>query len=219
LLQFGENLNWFGFFIEANEETFESLLRNHGASRKVRCLRKFVEFDGTNRLDRLIQEAGFPTDFDLLSIDIDGADYFVWESLNFFRPRVVVIEFNPSIPNDVVFVQARDMNVNQGSSLLALTFPGKQKGYELICCTACNAFFVVKEFFSLFGLESNHITKLFVPASDGRIFHGFDSYIHVTGMPRLIWSGTAVESDDFQVIPASLRRFGDAQSRVISIEK
>lgn len=206
------NLGWFGLFIEANDKKFEQLLVNHGDSKNVTCLKRFVEFDGPNRLENLIDEANFPLDFDLLSIDIDGADYFVWESVQRFRPRVVVIEFNPSIPNDVVFVQAKDMNINQGASLLALIMLGKQKDYELICVTDGNAIFVLNEFYQLFGLTSNHITALYAPSTDGRIFHGFDSYVHISGMPRLIWSGTNVCSDDVQVLPAALRKWGDSQS-------
>lgn len=207
------NLGWFGLFIEANDHKFEQLLANHGHLKNVTCLKRFVELDGPNRLDHVLGEADFPLDFDLLSIDIDGADYFVWESVQNFRPRVVIIEFNPSIPNDVIFVQAKDMSTNQGASLLALVMLGKQKGYELICATACNAFFVLKDYYHLFGLTSNHVSRLYAPSSDGRIFHGYDSYIHITGMPTLLWSGTHVSSDDFQVLPASMRTFGDAQSR------
>jgi hypothetical protein len=92
------NLKWFGLFIEANDSKFDQLLRNHGSNSKVLCLKRFVEFDGPNRLDNLIDEANFPIDFDLLSIDIDGADYFIWESVERFRPRIVVIEFNESKP-------------------------------------------------------------------------------------------------------------------------
>jgi hypothetical protein len=206
------NLGWFGLFIEANDKKFEQLLVNHGASNNVTCLKRFVEFDGPNSLENLIDEANFPLGFDLLSIDIDGADYFVWESVQRFRPRVLVIEFNPSIPNDVIFVQAKDMNTNQGASLLALVMLGKQKGYELICVTMCNAIFVLNELYPLFELTSNHVTQLFSSATDGRIFHGYDSYIHISGMPQLIWSQTNVCSDDFQVLPASLRKWGDVQS-------
>ena len=206
------NLGWMGLFIEANDEKFEQLLLNHGNSKNVTCLKKFIEFDGPNRLENLIDQANFPRDLDLLSIDIDGADYFVWESVQRFRPRVVVIEFNPSIPNDVVFVQAKDMNTNQGASLMALIMLGKKKGYELICVTSCNAIFVLNEFYELFGLTSNHITTLYTPAADGRIFHGYDSYVHICGMPHLLWSGTKLSSDDVQVLPTSLRKWGDAQS-------
>jgi hypothetical protein len=205
------NKGWFGLFIEANDAKFEQLLLNHGSSSNVTCLKKFVEFDGANRLENLIDQANFPSELDLLSIDIDGADYFIWESVVRYRPRVVVIEFNPSIPNDVIFVQAKDMSVNQGSSLLALVQLGKQKGYELICATSCNAIFVLSEYYPLFNLPSNHVTRLW-SSGTGRIFHGYDSYVYISGMPRLLWSNTTVNSEDLQILPASLRKFGDSQA-------
>lgn len=207
------NRGWSGLFIESDDEKFQKLVANHGQSANVKCRKGFVEFDGNNRLDNFIEEARFPIDFDLLSIDIDGADYFVWESVERFKPRVVVIEFNPSIPNDVIFVQSRDMTINQGASLLALVILGKQKGYELVCVTMCNAIFVLNDLYPLFGLKSNHVTSLYAPVCDGRIFHGFDSYIHVTGMPRLLWTNKTIDPEDLQVLPASLRTFAGAQSR------
>ncbi len=206
------NHDWQGLFIEANKEKFQKLLINHKEYNNVKCLNKLVEFEGENKLDNFIAEADFPPQFDLLSIDIDGADYFVWESTERFRPKVVIVEFNPSIPNDVVFVQAKDMAVNQGASLLALILLGKQKSYELVCVTACNAIFVTSEFFPRFNIDSNHISQMYSPLCNGRIFHGYDSYIHVTGMPHLLWSNTTVASEDFQVLPISLRRYGDAQT-------
>jgi len=206
------NKGWHGLFIEANAKKFSQLLLNHGTNQKVVCLNRYVEFHGDNSLDHLIAQSLFPADFDLLSIDIDGADYFVWESLNNYLPKVVVIEFNPSIPNDVVFVQGKDMRLNQGASLLSLILLGKQKGYELICATACNAIFVRSEFYSLFQLRSNHITTLH-PSAGGRIFHGYDSTIFTCGMPRLLWSGVDIKTEDLQVLPVSLRNFGDSQSR------
>lgn len=101
------------------------------------------------------------------------------------------------------------MKINQGSSLLALIILGKKKGFELICVTACNAIFVLNEFYQLFGLTSNHITSLYSPISDGRIIHRYDSHIHVCGMDRLNWSGIKVSSDDFQVLPVSLGKFSE----------
>ena len=43
-----------------------------------------------------------------------------------------MVEFNPTIPADVEFVQPRDIKINQGSSLLSLTKLGQEKGYELV---------------------------------------------------------------------------------------
>lgn len=206
------NAQWQGCFIEANDKKFESLTANHGANDKIRCVNRFVEFEGPNSLDSILQSQGAPQDFDLLSIDVDGTDYFIWESLREHRPHVVVIEFNPTIPNDVVFVQPKSSAVNQGCSLLALIVLGKEKGYELVCCTGWNAFFVRAEHYPLFGIRSNAIFDLYKPVCDGRIFHGYDSFVYTTGMPRLMWAGVGVQSGDIQILPPSMRRFGDAQA-------
>ena len=52
-----------------------------------------------------------------------------------------MVEFNPTIPADVEFVQPRDIKINQGS-LLSLTKLGQEKGYELVAALDLNAFFV-----------------------------------------------------------------------------
>ena len=114
------NAGWGGCFIEANAHKFEALQAQHGHNPQVRCVNRFVGFEGPDRLDAILAEAGAPKDFDLLSVDVDGTDYFIWDSLAEHQPQVVVIEFNPTIPNDVLFVQARDGGINQGCSLLAL---------------------------------------------------------------------------------------------------
>jgi len=205
------NFSWQGCFIEANTKKFADLLSTHGANEKVRCVNRFVEFEGQNSLDNILASVNAPKDLDLLSIDVDGTDYFIWESLKHHRPNVVVIEFNPTIPNDVIFVQPKTNSVNQGCSLLALVSLGKEKGYELICCTGCNAFFAKAELYPKFGIPNNFIAALYRPLCDGRIFHGYDSYVYVVGMPRLVWSGISLAQDDFQVVPASIRKFADSQ--------
>jgi len=203
---------WNGLLIESNEQKFLQLVLNHGQNRSVTCLNLQVGFDGINCLDNILVRTNVPHDFELLSIDIDGADYFIWDSLTHFTPKVVVIEFNPSVPNDVLFVQEKSMRINHGASLLALVLLAKRMGYELVCCTSCNAIFVRAEYYSLFGIQSNHPTKLFKPTCDGRIFHGYDSSIFVCGMSTLIWSGVTVDSSDFQVLPKSLRNYSDSQA-------
>lgn len=207
-----QNKEWNGLFIEANPIKYEELITNHGDNKKVNCVKEFVEFDGQRSLENIMKREGVPQNFELLSIDVDGIDYFIWENLSEYKPKVVVIEFNPSVPNDVVFVQPKDNNLNQGSSLLALILLGKEKGYELVCCTSFNAIFVLKEYYSSFNISSNLIWHMYRPACDGRIFHGYDSTVYVCGMDRLIWSGVKLHHDDFQVLPLAMRKFGDAQS-------
>ncbi len=97
-----------------------------------------------------------PKDFGVLSIDIDGNDYWVWKAIdeNQFRARVVVIEFNPSIPSnesktipyDAKFISRGVGNNYYGASLFALKKLGQEKGYSLIHQnTPYNSFFVLEE--------------------------------------------------------------------------
>jgi hypothetical protein len=92
-----------------------------------------------------------PKIFDVLSIDIDGNDYWVWKALD-YDPRVVVIEFNSNIPPSTSCTitynpdHTYKQNKHYGASLLALKKLGEEKGYSLIYTTGClNAFFVKTE--------------------------------------------------------------------------
>lgn len=203
--------DWVGVYIEGNAAKYQDLLNNHGSNRLAKCINRFVDFEGPYSLDNILASVNTPSDFDLLSIDVDGTDYHIWESLQKHHPTVVVVEFNPTIPNDVCFVQAKDPSLNQGCSLLALILLGRKMGYELVCCTNWNAFFVDAPLLPRFEIPSNFIHHLYQPLQDGRIFHGYDSQIYVTGMNKLFWNGIPVSSEDFQVLPRSMRRFGDAQ--------
>lgn len=204
--------DWTGFLIEANAEKFKALQETYRGSPKARLINRFVKLEkGEGTLDEILAEHQCPKEIDLLSIDIDGNDYYVWEGMEDPSAKVVMVEFNPTIPNDVFFVQDRSFDVNQGCSLLALTNLAREKGYELVCATECNAIFVRIEFFGLFNIEDNSLDAMYQPQMNGRIFHGYDGTVHVTGMPRLMWHGVTLSDDDFQVLPRSLRVFGDAQ--------
>jgi hypothetical protein len=207
-----EHHGWGGILIEGDRQKFESLQANYAHRQQVMCVQRFVDWAGPNTLDETLRHAGCPSEFDLLSVDIDGMDYFVWESLVDHRPRLVVIEFNPTVPNDVVFVQAKDSRVNQGCSLLALVMLAKTKGYELVTSTGFNAFFVSRDEYPKLNLASNSIFDIHTPMVDGRIFHGYDSTVHIVGMDRLVWAGVSVSSEDFQVLPRSARVFKGALS-------
>lgn len=101
-------------------------------------------------INRLLEKYGVPTSFDLLSVDIDGNDYWVWKAITGWRPRVVVIEYNASVPpTDSLVIPYRPDFVWSGTdffgaSLRALAQLGERKGYRLIGCEShgVNAFFV-----------------------------------------------------------------------------
>lgn len=208
-----KNKKWRGVMIEANREKYAELVENY-ADDDVVALNRFVDLSGDNSLDNILSQIGAPSEIGMLSIDIDGNDYYVWESLETFSADLVVIEFNPTIPNDVFFVQDKSFEVNQGCSLLALISLAKRKSYELVCCTECNAFFVKAEKYGFFGIENNSINNMYAPIQNGRIFQGYDGTIHVIGINSLVWKGgIRVTSEDFQVLPRSFRFFDDTQKK------
>lgn len=206
-----KNHGWSGLMIEADPDKFTKLMATYRGFPKVSYANRFVNFTGEDRLDQILGEEEAPKSFGVLSIDIDGNDYYIWESLTAYTPEIVVIEMNPSIPNDVVFVQDKSFEVNQGCSLLALIRLGRQKGYELAVCTEGNAIFVRRDKFPLLGVTDNDIWALYRPDQDGRIFHGFDGTFHVVGVDRLLWHEKFVSSADFQVLPKAQRVFNDSR--------
>lgn len=183
----GEN-DWHGVLIEGHANRFLNLQKTYEGNDQANLFNEYVAFDETrNSLDYLLGRTAIPEDFDLMIVDIDGNDWHVWNSLRNYRPRVVIIEHNPTIANDILFIQERNKDVQQGCSLRALIMLGKEKGYELICTTNYNGIFVVEEEFDKFGIADNSIDAMHVPLMDGHIFHGYDSSVHCVGMPRLIW--------------------------------
>lgn len=205
-----KNHGWTSLFIEANPNRFNKLLMNHRDNPKAICLNRFIEFEGNNSLDHILQEVGFPIDFDLISIDIDGNDWHIWDSIKSYQPKVVLIEFNPTIPNDVIFIQDRDTTVNQGCSLMSLIELGKQKGYELIATSNINAFFIKKEYYSLFQIEDNSIDYMYDDTLYGmKIFQLYDGTLTLSGLKQLMWQGKTILDEDIQVLPISARKFPD----------
>ena len=206
-----KNKKWRGVMLEADAEKHAEVVENYAADHVI-ALNRRVDVSGENSLDNILSAISAPTEIGVLSIDIDGNDYHIWESLKKFSAQLVVIEFNPTVPNDVIFVQDTSPQVNQGCSLLALIHLAKEKGYELVCATAFNAFFVKADKYAMFGIDDNSINTMYIPIHNERIFQGFDGTIHVVGMDTLIWKGgRRVTSDDFQILPKPLRFYDEAQ--------
>jgi hypothetical protein len=199
--------------IEADQRRFRSLRRNYADCANVTTLNARVGFTPSDSLDRILESTPVPKEFDLLSVDIDGNDYHAWKAVTQYRPRVVVIEFNPTIPDPVHFVQPADIAINQGASLLALVEMAKEKGYELICVLPFNAFFVRQEDYARFGLTANDPQVL---RTDRRqvtyLFSGYDGRVFLQGSCRLPWHRIRLNESDMQLLPRSLRQYPETYS-------
>jgi glycosyltransferase involved in cell wall biosynthesis len=137
---------WNGLFIEADRRLHHELAKRYDSNDRIRTLHAVVTPDN---VEALFRDAGVPETFDVLSVDIDGADYWIWEALEAYRPRIVVIEYNSALPPDTRLAQPRDHGTwdgtdFQGASLGAMVQLGAQKGYQLVHTetSGVNAFFV-----------------------------------------------------------------------------
>jgi hypothetical protein len=114
----------------------------------------FIDADNINDL---IGNAGFSGEIGLLSVDIDGNDYWVWEKIEIVNPIVVVAEYNSvfgprhavTVPYDKNFIRGRahSSNLYWGASLKALVKLGNRKGYAFVGSNSAgnNAFFVRRD--------------------------------------------------------------------------
>jgi hypothetical protein len=145
---------WNGLLIEGDDGHFDSLERAYAASPRVHVAHHFITAEN---IAQILVEQGVPTDMDLLSIDLDGNDYWVWQALDGYRPRVVVIEYNAAHPPPERWVMAYDPqhvwrgDTYFGASLTSLAALGRSKGYALLATDAhgVNAFFLRRDLLEL----------------------------------------------------------------------
>ena len=85
---------WAGLFIECDDGPYSQLQRKYRANDAVHTLKATVTPDNVEELFAL---GGVPLEPDVLSIDVDGNDYWIWEAISQHRPRVMVIEYNSAL--------------------------------------------------------------------------------------------------------------------------
>lgn len=147
--------NWRGLVMDGSADHIRDIRSQdinwrHGLTAKC----AFIDRDNINRL---LEDGGMVGPVGLLSVDIDGNDYWVWKSIEVVSPAIVVAEYNAvlgdihalTVPYRADFqrTQAHHSNLYFGASLPALIQLGRQKGYTFVgtTSTGCNAFFVRDE--------------------------------------------------------------------------
>ena len=123
------------------------------------------EFINAENIEFLFSKYKISKEFDLLSIDIDSNDYWVWKAISNYSPRIIVIEYNASVSLKKSKSTKYDPNYRWdgtnyfGASLLVLKKLGEKKGYTLLTCDSngVNAFFIrndlIKDCFLIKNIE------------------------------------------------------------------
>jgi len=149
------NDGWSGLVMDGSEENVRRIRQDPLFwQHNLKATQAFVTREN---IDALLADQGLSGDIGLLSIDIDGVDYWVWEAITAVSPAIVVIEYNArfgaeravSVPYDAGFVRSKAHHsmIYYGASLRALCLLGKRKGYALVGCNSAgnNAFFVRRD--------------------------------------------------------------------------
>lgn len=154
------NNEWSGLILESDTD-FVNFIKNDYVFQKydLQIEKVFITKDNINSVFKNYTNL---KDIGLLSIDIDGNDYWIWETITEIQPRIVICEYNATfgdskkvtIPYQADFDKntAHYSNLFFGASLNALCDLADKKGYDFIgtCTSGANAFFVRKDINTVF---------------------------------------------------------------------
>jgi hypothetical protein len=181
---------WAGILIELDPARFAQLVNNTKPF-NCRCLRAKVEPSGENTLENILQRASVTGPIDLLSIDIDGDDYHVLQSLDGLRPRVVICEYNPTIPPLMELVAAPGNYF--GCSAASLVKLAEQKGYKLVAVTVCNCIFVRGEISGPFAGYETSLAQIALTSHLTWLISGFAGDYVLSREPTYGFTGSSRE--------------------------
>jgi hypothetical protein len=147
--------NWSGLVMDGALKNIESIRKDPIYwQHNLKAIHAFIDRENINEV---ISENGIEGEIGLLSIDIDGNDYWVWESIDVVSPAIVIAEYNHrfgcdravTVPYDKTFVRAAAhySMIYYGASLKALCLLADRKGYAFVGCNTAgnNAFFVRRD--------------------------------------------------------------------------
>jgi hypothetical protein len=148
------NNNWTGYVIDGSPENVQKIKKDIISwSSELHAECSFITKENINEL---IQKVSFNKEVGILSVDIDGNDYWVWKAIDCINPIIVIAEYNSifgintfwTLPYNPAYVRKRDHTISYyGASLQALCSLGHEKGYEFIGCNSKgnNAYFIRKD--------------------------------------------------------------------------
>jgi hypothetical protein len=123
------------------EQDARALTHRFGHLPNVTVVAQRIAAAGPDSLDAIARRSGFPPEIGIASIDIDSFDYWVLAHLDYLRPAIVVIEFNPRIPADIDYCDPEG-SVFLRHSAAAVARLARAKGYRVVACSGPNAILV-----------------------------------------------------------------------------
>jgi hypothetical protein len=196
------NDNWRGLVMDGDKASMESLqMRDMYWRHDLAALCRWIDRDNINEI---LEESGFSGPIGILSIDIDGNDYWVWQRIEAVKPLIVIAEYNSvfgarqaiTVPYDPAFnrTKAHYSNLYWGASLSALASLARSKGYAFVGSNLAgnNAYFVHESYVGRGGIvalspEQGYVESRFRESRDeqGRLTYlgGAARRQTIAGMP------------------------------------
>ena len=162
---------WKGLWIEGNKKNYKKIRRGLKYILKTQKLHLINSFVTRENIDKIISENIKENEIDLLSIDIDGNDYHIFDAIQSVKARVIVVEYNAKFPPPLSFCIDYDpQHIWQNDDFLGASLKfwetemGK-KGYSLVACnlSGCNAFFIRNDLLSTHFLAPYTSEKHYQP--------------------------------------------------------
>jgi isopenicillin N synthase-like dioxygenase len=204
---------WSGILIEADPKRTRDLkllhepLGNITVTKLISCLH-----NSPQSLSNVLKKySRLPISFDFISIDVDGADYWLMDDLlQHYKPKVICIEFNPSIPDEVIYIQARDDNIRHGSSLAGIVELASKYNYTLIETCVFNAFFVPNDIYIQYFQDlvpDTSIEVLHDITMGTKLYQLYDGTLKLSGCKILLQHRIKIDEENLQIIPNEKRSF------------
>ena len=150
---------WSGMFIEGDNNKFKELQHNYKDDNKIITVNSMVDTD-KNKLDIILENNNI-SNVDFCSIDIDGLDLHIFNSIEKILPTVVCIEGGQVInPQQSIRVPIKIQSDNVTQSLISYIEDFEKKGYKILCAYQ-DIFFIKEEYYNLFNVTDN-IYKLYI---------------------------------------------------------
>ncbi len=188
---------WEGLVIDGGKQNIDYI--NRDPASKLFNLRARQAFITAENINDLLAEGGMRGRIGLLSVDIDGVDYWVWKAITVADPAIVVVEYNAVFGSDRAITVPYQADFNRtaahpslqywGASLAAFQHLASQKDYLFAGCNGNgnNAYFIRKDFGGLpqiEGLEKTYQPAAFAEAIvEGRRLRGTQALDVIRGLP------------------------------------
>jgi hypothetical protein len=205
-----QSFGWSGYLVEGDPGYAAAARASYANTAHVR-----EAFVTRENADAIVREATNDGELDLLSIDIDGVDYWVWSAIESVRPRVVIVEYNAYLPPEEFRVveyrpsfrryELHPSGFYFGASLEALRVLGESRGYSLVGCDSAgaNAVFVDRDEAARVGLRAVTAREAYYPLTSGRKRRPSpaDAFAQVQAMPFVSSLLTSTHWNRVQVTP------------------